>query len=241
MELAWHILEYALLVLLGLLGLITLVLVTPLRLRLEGGRETGLGWARGYAGVSLRLLGVGGVLREDASRYAVYLLGIPVWRRPVPFEKMFSGKGKKGAEPEAKEKKRKEAPKKDKERVPFTLFDFIHLLQTPNVRVVIGRLFGLLNPHGEIRGQVGFDDPSDTGYLAAVLGFVRMVWPGVGQEIRLNFAQAELKGRFELGMTIWIPQIIVGAIVIALSRDGRQLIAHLWGLRKQRLARVAQR
>ncbi len=239
--LIFKVLGYALLV---LLGLIVLILLTPLRMRFEGGRETELGWLRAYAGIPLRILGVGGVLREGASAYTVYLFGIPVWRRPVPFGKLFSGKGKgtkggEGDESGRRRKKKDEEKTAHEEKEPFAFSDFVYLLHAPHVRSLIGRLLGLLNLRGELVGEVGFDDPSDTGTLAGVLGFVRWVAPGVGQDIRLDFTEPMFRGRFLVGLTVWLPQIIVGAIVIALGRDGRQLIAHLWGLRKRRLQRVA--
>lgn len=247
MAIVFLVLKIAAFVLLGLLGLVILVLSTPWRIRLEGVRETGHGWLRAYGGVPLRILGVGGVLVEGASVYTVYVLGIPVWRRPIPFEKVFSGKDE-GKDIAAKEEKARRRAKKDEEKragnkerktAPFAFSDFVYALRAPHVRAVVGRLLGLLNPRGELVGEVGFDDPSDTGTFAAVLGFVRWVAPEVGQKIVLSFTEPVLRGRFLVGLTVWIPQIIVGAIVIALGRDGRQLIAHLWGLRKRRLARVA--
>jgi hypothetical protein len=233
LQIAWYIL-------LVILGVITLILITPVQVRLRGGRETGLGWLLGYVGGPLRILGVGVEITEAAARYRVYWLGIPVWRRPIRFEKHFSSKEKKRAKRRAREEKREKRAGTKKGRGNRDLFDVIYLLQTPNVSRVTGRLFRLLNPTCAIRGQVGFDDPAATGLLAALLGFLQMAAPGIGEELQLNFQEAEIRGALVLGMTIWIPEILVGALVIALGRDGRQLIAHLWGLRRRRPAKVAQ-
>ncbi len=86
------VLDVLLIALIALLGLIALILVTPFRVRIRGSRTSGLGEVSGYAGVPLGILGVGARLSETASHYTVYILGIPVWRRPLPFEKLVTRK-----------------------------------------------------------------------------------------------------------------------------------------------------
>ncbi len=240
MSLALHIL---LGVLLAILGLIGLVLVTPFRLRLRGERRTGLGHLEGYAGVPLRILGVRVCLSEARRHFTIYLLGIPLWRRPLPFEKLVRKKDRApdpgGHTADTKPRKEKRERKRPaKKKAPYSLDDFAHLLRTPHVGAVARRLLRLLNPRGALDLEVGFDDPSTTGMVAAVVGCLQEL-AGLDTRIRYNFAGAELKGSFLLGVTLWIPQIVIGIAVTALAKDGRELIAHLWGLRKRRLARAA--
>lgn len=238
MTVVLHIILIAFLVVLALIGL---VLLTPFRLRLKGGRETGVGYIDGYAGVPLRILGVRVFWSDSANGYAIYLLGIPVWRKPIPFEKLGKKSPKRAS---GKERSKDNHPKtekkaKEKKSAVDSIGDMFYLLDTPNVRVVLARLFRLLNPRGELDLVVGFDDPSVTGIAAGLISFMSGNAPGVQSRIQYNFTEADLRGRFLVGMTVWIPQLIVGAAVIALSKPGRALIAHLWGFRKRRAARAA--
>jgi hypothetical protein len=236
MALALDILLY---LLLGILGVLLLIILTPFTVRMEGGRLSGLGWVRGYAGVPLRFLGVGAEMSEGRHLYRYYLFFIPVWSRPLPIDKLFSRKERR-PEKEREEKKDRDKTKgADSKSGDMDLFDVFYLMRTPHVRSIAGRLLRLLNPRGALEGEVGFDDPAATGLFVGALSFTRTFAPGVTEDIYFNFEAAALKGRLALGMTIWIPQIIVGAIVIALGEEGRSLIGHLWRYRKRRLAKVA--
>jgi hypothetical protein len=212
------------------LGVLCLVIITPLRVRISGGRDTGLGWVSGYGGVPLRILGVFVGLGETSSRYRVYVMGIPLCRGPLFSKERRDRKAKKARRP----------GKKTSARRPFTFEDTLYILRTPHVIVLLGRLFRLLNPRGQIVATVGFDDPASTGMLATAGGLVGSAVPGLKQRVQYDYTDAVLEGRFELGIVIWIPQLIVGAVWIALSREGRAFIAHLWGFRKLRSRRAAQ-
>jgi hypothetical protein len=205
--------------------LLALVLAVPLRLWVRGERETGLGSLCGYAGVPLRILGMGFEVSETSSQYRIFIMAIPVWSRPLSLKRGGSDSGE-------KEKKRQK-------RVPTSLSEMLYLSKTPNVKHVTTRLLGLLNFRGELNCEVGFDDPSTTGMLAAAVALLNTATPQLKNNIRFNYLEAELKGFFTLAIFIWIPQLVVGTVVIALSREGRTLIIHLWRLRrKKRRARV---
>jgi hypothetical protein len=231
------VLDILLVVLAALLGLVLLILVTPLQVRIRGSRYSGLGEVSGYAGVPLRILGAGAALSEQRSRYAVYFLGIPVWRRPIPFGKLVAKK----TAPKTDTPKPVDADRSSKARRKRNqgLGDRLYLFRTPHARTVLRRLLRLLNPRGELDIAVGFDDPSATGMLAGIIALLGEVVPGLRLAVRYNFTDAELKGRFLLGATLWIPQLIAGATAIALSKEGRALIGHLWGFRKRTPAQAA--
>ena len=135
-------------------------------------------------------------------------------------------------------KPEKEKEEKRNRRIPDAS-DVFYLVRTPNLISVAGRLFSLLNPKGEMECDLGFNDPSATGILAAVVAFLTSFAPGVQERIRFNYLEAELRGYLRLGMLVWLPQLFVGGVAIALGEDGRELVIHLWGLRRRRAARVA--
>jgi hypothetical protein len=231
------VLDILLIALAVVLGLVALLLVTPFQVRIRGSRYTGLGEIGGYAGVPLRILGVGAAVSEPSSRYGIYLFGIPVWRRPIPFEKLVTRR------PASEAKAPKQVvdpakPSKARRRGARGLGDGLYLFRTPHARAVLGRLFRLLNPRGEMNIEVGFDDPSATGALAGVIALLEELVPGLRPTVRYNFTDAVLEGRFSLGATLWIPQLIAGAAAIALSKEGRALIGHLWGFRKRKPAQA---
>ncbi len=196
-------------ILLGVLGFIVFLLNMPYLLKAEVEGDENHAFAGGCVGWPLRLLGVAFHVSIEAQRYTFFLFRFALKSGPI----------KRGEKKEKKKKEKKEKKKK-------TLAQIMHGLNTPGTVHLAKAIARWLFLRGTVKGRVGFSDPANTGQLAVGIAMLRSVFPGLFKDVVLDYTGARLEGRANLLMCVWLPRIVLGALVFLVSVRGREMIRH---------------
>jgi hypothetical protein len=217
MEFVFTLLVWIAWMLAGLLGVLVFLASMPYTLRLSAAGDKNRAEAGAYLGWPSRLLGLGMDVSLEQQGYRIFLLGLAV------------KSGSLGAFAQSKKKQRsKKRPKKEKKKKqpPKTVAQATHYLRMPHLLHLFGRVPRWLYLKGSMSGRIGSGDPALTGQMAVLIVMIQSIFPGFAKRVELDFDSAEIEGQFRLSLTVWIPRIVIGALIYLVSWRGRAMVRH---------------
>ena len=215
--------------------ILLLVLLIPYRIHIFGAWNDPIRTISGYLGTPLRLLGIRLAVSNDGSHAQLFFFRFSPYRRPFTLFKKRTKDPK-----QSKNKQKQKQPQRAKRTHKVSIIETLYTLKTLHIRIILKRLLTLINPHGSVSADVGFEDPADTAACALCVSLLKEMAPGLNIDIKPHFETEIIKGEFTFTLTIWLPQILVGLLVIAFSNEGRHLIKNIRKSRRNRIPQAAE-